>query len=216
MAENEAVLDSGCLDVLELSGPGLDIEYLEGMERTMSEVLIGGPERRGIVIKEYDPQWSEHYLKHEGVIKEALGKNILSIAHVGSTSVPGLAAKAIIDIDVVVENSADETLYLPALEKVGYVLRVREPDWHEHRMFRTPELDVHIHVFSPGVAELKRHAIFRDYLSENAEDRQVYEEVKREMAKKDWHDMSAYAHVKSEVIEGILRKAFRARGEEYV
>ncbi len=83
-------------------------------------------------------------------LPRALGENAVAIEHIGSTSVPGLAAKPIVDMLLIVENSADESSYLPALEAAGYVLRVREPDWHQHRMLRTPELDVHLHVYSRG------------------------------------------------------------------
>src|SRR5688572_22518820 len=112
----------------------------------MDEILIGGNEKREIVIVDYDPHWPEKFKEHARIVERALGKNALAIEHVGSTSVPKLAAKAIIDILVVVEDSALEGSYLPALVEAGYVLRVREPDWHQHRMFRTPELDVHVHI----------------------------------------------------------------------
>src|ERR1700722_14289895 len=109
----------------------------------MDEVLIGGIEKREIVIVDYDPRWIEQFQQHAEILSRVLGSKALAIEHVGSTSVPGLAAKPIIDIDVLVEDSSDEASYLPALVQAGYVLRVREPDRHQHRMFRTPELDVH-------------------------------------------------------------------------
>jgi GrpB-like predicted nucleotidyltransferase (UPF0157 family) len=112
--------------------------------------LIGGVERRKIEIMDYDPHWPEKYQAHAGVIAGALGGAALRIEHIGSTSVPGLGAKAIIDILVVVPDSADEDSYLPQLQGAGYELRVREPDWHEHRMFRTIARDVHIHIYSAG------------------------------------------------------------------
>ena len=171
----------------------------------MSDVLIGGIEKREIVIVDYDPLWPEQFRKHEAVLSQALGSKALLIEHVGSTSVPGLAAKPIIDIVVLVEDSADEAAYLPALLAAGYVLRVREPDWHEHRMLRIPQLDVHVHVFSSGSAEVIRQLAFRDHLRSNAEDRLLYESFKRRLAKEDWPDMNAYARAKTEVIEQILR-----------
>lgn len=170
-------------------------------------MLIGGPEKRVIVIAEYEPLWPGKFLKHAGIIIEALQGKALSIEHIGSTSVPLLAAKPIIDVDVIVADSSDEDSYLPAFVAAGYVLRVREPEWHEHRMFRTPALDVHVHVFSPGCPEAERHLAFRDRLRNNPEDRLLYESVKRELAKKDWSDMNAYAEAKSEVVERILANA---------
>lgn len=178
----------------------------------MSEVLIGGIEKRKIVIVDYDPEWPAKFERHAAILSQALGPKALIIEHVGSTSVPGLAAKPIIDIDVIVADSADEPDYLGALVAAGYILRVREPDWHEHRMFRTPELDVHIHVFSTGCVELTRHVMFRNWLRTHPEDRLHYESVKRRLAQEDWPDMNAYANAKSEVVEDILTRASRAPG----
>jgi GrpB-like predicted nucleotidyltransferase (UPF0157 family) len=169
--------------------------------------LIGGIERREIIIVDYDPRWPEKFQKHAQIIGRALDKNALAIEHVGSTSVPGLAAKPIIDILVVVEDSGQEDSYLPALVKAGYVLRVREPEWHQHRMFRTSELDVHVHIFSVGCIEISRQLAFRNRLRNNAEDRLLYESVKRKLAKEDWPDMNAYARAKSDVVEQITARA---------
>jgi GrpB-like predicted nucleotidyltransferase (UPF0157 family) len=173
----------------------------------MSNVLIGGIEKREILIVDYDPLWPEQFQKHAAIIALALGQNALVIEHVGSTSVPGLAAKPIIDINVLVEDSSNEAAYLPALLAAGYVLRVREPDWHEHRMLRTPELDVHIHIFSIGCMEVARQLDFRDWLRRHPKDRLRYEALKRKLAKEDWSDMNAYAHAKSELVEQIIARA---------
>ena len=172
-------------------------------------MLIGGIERRKIVVVDYDPLWPETFQKHAGIIAQTLGLKALSIDHVGSTSVPGLAAKPIIDIVVVVENSGDEAAYLPALLAAGYVLRVREPDWHQHRMLRTPQLDVHVHIFSSGCVEVARMLAFRSRLRSNAEDRLRYEALKRDLAKKDWPDMNDYARAKTDVVEQIIASALR-------
>ena len=174
--------------------------------------LIGGVERREIKIVDYDPDWPKKFAAHERVIADALGRAALTIEHVGSTSVPGLAAKAIIDILVVVADSADESAYLPRLEAAGYVLRVREPDWNEHRMFRTPERDVHVHVYSAGCEEIRRLLTFRDRLRRNADDRSLYERTKRELAAREWPDMNAYADAKTEVVESILAASREAGG----
>ena len=166
--------------------------------------LIGGAEKREIKIADYDPGWPEKFEAHARVIADALGGSALRIEHVGSTSVPGLAAKPVIDILVVVPDSADESAYLSRLEAAGYVLRVREPDWNEHRMFRTPERDVHVHVYSAGCTEIERTLAFRNRLRRNADDRRRYEQTKRELAAREWSDMNAYAAAKTEVIESIL------------
>jgi GrpB-like predicted nucleotidyltransferase (UPF0157 family) len=170
--------------------------------------LIGGTERRKIKIVEYDPDWPKRFETHAKRIAEALGgSSSLRIEHIGSTSVPGLAAKPIIDILVVVPDSADESAYLPQLESAGYVLRVREPDWNEHRMFRTPEKDAHLHIYSAGCPEIQRNLTFRDRLRRNIKDRRRYEQTKRELAAQEWPDMNAYAEAKTEVIESILAGA---------
>src|SRR3984957_15733604 len=173
----------------------------------MDEILIGGIEKREIVIVDYDTRWPEKFQKHAEILSRALGSKALAIEHVGSTSTPELAAKPIIDIDILVEDSSDEAAYLPALVQAGYVLRVREADWHQHRMFRTPELDVHVHLFSRGCIEVRRHLAFRDRLRGCPEDRLLYESVKRKLAKEDWPDMNAYARAKSEVVERIIARA---------
>lgn len=178
----------------------------------MDEVLIGGIEKRKIVIVDYDPRWPEQFQKHAAILSRVLGSKAVAIEHVGSTSVPELAAKPIIDIDILVEDSSDEATYLLALVQAGYVLRVREPDWHQHRMFRTPELDVHVHVFSNGCVEFTRNLAFRDRLRACREDRLLYESVKRKLAKEDWPDMNAYARAKTEVVEQITARALREVG----
>jgi GrpB-like predicted nucleotidyltransferase (UPF0157 family) len=169
--------------------------------------LIGGVEKRLIEILDYDPDWSKKFEMHADLIRKSLGKAAVSVEHVGSTSVPGLAAKPIIDILVVVEESADEDSYLPLMEGAGYVLRVREPDFHEHRMFRTPARDVHVHVLCRGSREVDRMLTFRDRLRSNVGERKEYEAVKRSLASQSWPDMNAYAAAKSETVERIIAAA---------
>jgi GrpB-like predicted nucleotidyltransferase (UPF0157 family) len=169
--------------------------------------LIGGVEKREIKIIDYDTTWPKKFDAHARVIADALGSATLQIEHVGSTSVPGLAAKPIIDILIVVQDSADESTYLLQLEAAGYMLRVREPDWHEHRMFRTPEQDVHVHVYSAGCPEIDRVLTFRDRVRTNIDVRHRYEQTKRALAARDWSDMNAYAEAKTEVIESIIAAA---------
>ena len=176
----------------------------------MKAELIGGSEKREIRIVDYDDGWPKKFQKHAQIIACALGRSALRIEHIGSTSVPGLAAKPIIDILAVVPNSADESAYLPQLEGAGYVLRVREPDWNEHRMLRTPEKDVHLHVFSPGCQEIQRCLTFRDRLRRNVEDRNRYAQLKQELAAKEWSDMNEYANAKTELIENVIAAAHAA------
>ena len=182
-------------------------------DETSETVLIGGVEKAPIQIAAYDPRWPSKFAAHARIIRAALGEVALRIEHIGSTSVPGLAAKPIIDILVIVQNSADESAYLPPLQKAGYELRVREPEWHEHRMFRTPERDVHVHIYSAGCPEIQRNLLFRDRLRSNVDDRRRYEQTKRELAKKDWTDMNDYAAAKTDVIESIITAASQPRDE---
>ena len=165
------------------------------MANQLETGLIGGIEKRDIVIVEYESDWPRQFAKHAGIIAAALGSTALRIEHIGSTSVPGLAAKPIIDILVVVADSANESVYLPQLEAAGYALRVREPDWNEHRMFRTPEKDVHIHIYSAACREIQRNLTFRDRLRRNLNERTRYAQIKRELAAKEWPDMNAYANL---------------------
>ena len=181
------------------------------IEERLREVIIGEIESPAIIIAGYDPAWQERFRREEARIRAALGEAALSVEHIGSTSVPGLAAKPIVDILLVVEDSADEASYVPALEEAGYVLRVREPDFDEHRMFRTPAKDVHVHVFSPGSPEIERYLLLRDHLRENEEDRKLYARTKRELASRDWPSMQHYAEAKTEVIEGIIARATARR-----
>ena len=139
----------------------------------------------------------------------AIGAGALGIEHIGSTAVPGLAAKPIVDMLVVVADSADEGAYLPAMESDGHVLRVREPELEEHRMFRTPELDVHVHVLSDGSPEIERYLRFRDALRAAPHLRERYQTRKLTLAAQDWPDMDAYAQAKSEVVEAIVDWSIR-------
>lgn len=183
----------------------------DSLEKRIREVIIGQIEKPTIVIADYERAWPEHFRQEEARIRAALGEAALSVEHIGSTSVPGLAAKPIVDILLVVEDSGEEASYLPALEEAGYLLRVREPDFHEHRMLRTPAKDVHVHVFSLGSPEIERYLLLRDRLCQNKEERELYARTKRELAKQDWPTMEHYAEAKTEVVEGIISRATAAR-----
>ena len=135
----------------------------------------------------------------------------LRIEHVGSTSVPGLAAKPIIDILLVVANSALETEYVPALEAAGFELRIREPGWHQHRMFQVPQRNVNLHVFSTGCTEIERMLAFRDWLRSNASDRELYAGTKRALAQQDWKYTQNYADAKTAVIDEIISRMQKAK-----
>jgi len=173
-------------------------------------VLVGGsPEKVAVVLVEYDATWPQRFELERQLITGALGTRARLVEHIGSTSVVGLAAKPIIDICVAVDDSSDEPSYVPDLEGVGYELRVREPDWHEHRMLRTMARDVHVHVFTIGSSEIDRHLAFRNRLRANDADRELYASTKRSLAQRDWPTMQHYADAKTDVVESILARAVR-------
>jgi GrpB-like predicted nucleotidyltransferase (UPF0157 family) len=174
--------------------------------------LIGGREKRVIEIVPYRSDWPLRFQSHAERIKNALGATMLRVEHIGSTSVDGLAAKPIIDILVVVADPAREDLYLPGMLSAGYELRVREPEFEEHRMFRTPERDVHVHFFPANSGEIERYLQFRDFVRAHAETRDQYAALKRELSKMDWTDMNEYANAKTDFIEGVIRRARNIAG----
>jgi len=160
-----------------------------------------------ILIVEYDPQWPELFALEADRIRSVLGARALRLEHTGSTSVPGLIAKPIIDVLLVVSDSADGEAYVPALEAAGYVLRVREPEWFEHRMFQGPDTEINLHVLSSGCAEIDRILIFRDWLRSNEGDRDLYARTKLALAQKQWEHVENYADAKTAIIKEILARA---------
>jgi GrpB-like predicted nucleotidyltransferase (UPF0157 family) len=177
--------------------------------RRLADVTIGAvqPLSEPVALSRYQPTWHEAYERHATRISGALGQRALRVEHVGSTSVPALPAKPIIDIVLEVLDSSDESSYVSDLEAAGYVLRIRETDWFEHRMFRDLDLDVNLHVFSAGCSETVRMVRFRDLLKGNASDRDLYARVKRELASRDWTYMQQYADAKTDVIASIMARA---------
>jgi GrpB-like predicted nucleotidyltransferase (UPF0157 family) len=172
----------------------------------LAAVRIGPPDVLDgpVTLAAYDPAWPELYALEADRIRAALGDRAVLIAHVGSTSVPGLAAKPRIDIVLAVGDSSDEPSYVAALESAGYVLRIREPAWHEHRVFKRPGVDVNLHVFSAGCVEIDRMIGFRDRLRSDPADRALYERTKRDLAARTWKYTQDYADAKTVVVEEIL------------
>ncbi|HEY1975738.1 MAG TPA: GrpB family protein [Candidatus Baltobacteraceae bacterium] len=159
-----------------------------------------------ILLADYDPAWPQHFEAQARSIRAALGDAALTIEHVGSTSVPGLAAKPSIDVMLVVRDSSDEAAYVSPLEAAGYILRIREPEWHEHRLFKDHADSIKVHVFSQGCSEIERMLAFRDRLRGNPADRIAYENHKRELAAREWQYVQHYADAKSEFIEKLLAR----------
>ena len=160
-----------------------------------------------IILADYDGRWPVLYEREAGRIGAALGDRVRRLEHVGSTSVPGLCAKPVIDILLAVADSADEPAYLPALEDAGYVLAIREPDWHEHRLLHGPGTPTNLHVFSAGSSEVERMLRFRDHLRTHTADRELYAAAKLELATRPWPVVQDYADAKTDVVAAILARA---------
>jgi GrpB-like predicted nucleotidyltransferase (UPF0157 family) len=182
-------------------------------EEQIRAATVGEPHLQSgpIQFAEYDPDWPRLFRREESRIRSVLGALALRIEHTGSTSVPGLAAKPIIDILMVVADSSDEPAYVPDMEAAGYVLRIREPDWYEHRCFKGPDTNINLHVLSQGCPEIDRMLGFRDRLRTNESDRELYARAKRELARREWRYVQNYADAKTEVIEEIIARAAFAR-----
>lgn len=175
----------------------------------LEAVTVGDVERRPVVLAEPDPAWPDRYDALATTIRDALGDRVLELHHVGSTSVPDLPAKPIIDLALVVADPAHEDAYVPDLEAAGWELRIREPDWYEHRLLKPRDRDANLHVFGPGCDETRRMLAFRDHLRRDRTDRDRYADTKRELAARDWPTVQHYADAKSDVVADILTRALR-------
>ncbi|MCW2616309.1 MAG: uncharacterized protein JWN08_3303 [Frankiales bacterium] len=176
----------------------------------LNSVLIGGREPVTISVVAYDEGWPVRFEHLRGLVETALGDKALAVEHIGSTSVPGLAAKPIIDMLLMVADVEDEDAYVPSLVDAGLVLRVREP---RHRMLRTPHKHVHLHVYEPADQAVADYLDLRDWLRESAADRALYAATKRDLAQRTWVDMNDYADAKTDVVLDILGRAREWRNE---
>lgn len=176
---------------------GPQLEYLQPPVRADGPIRLAEP----------DPEWAAQYARQKERIEAALGPRAVQVEHVGSTSVPGLAAKPVIDIVLVVTNSADETGYLPDLAAAGYALQFREPDWYEHRFLHDHNPEVQVHVFTVGSPEVERMLLFRDRLRTRSDELELYQRTKRQLAARRWDYIQDYADAKSSVVEEIISRA---------
>lgn len=165
------------------------------------------PLNQPIQLVAYDPAWPQLFAREAERVRAALGDQVLQLEHVGSTAVPGLAAKPKIDMLLVVANTADETAYVPALTAAGYQLHIREPDWYEHRLFKGPDTDINLHVFTIGCEEIDRMVRFRNWLRTHDADRALYQRTKQDLARRQWKYTQNYADAKSAVVREILARA---------
>ncbi|MET8760761.1 GrpB family protein [Lentzea sp. NPDC004782] len=171
----------------------------------------GPPAPEAVVIAPYNPEWPHRYQALATAIRAALGDIALDVAHVGSTSVEGLAAKDVIDIDLTVADPREEDLYVRPLGRLGYVLTIREPSWYEHRCLKLSEPRVNLHVFGPDCPETIRHRMFRDWLRSHPEDRALYEDAKRAAVPGGGTTMD-YNRRKEKAVREIYDRMFRAAG----
>ncbi len=184
-------------------------------DEEIAAARIGPPDilNSTIYLAPYDAEWPRLFERESERIRATLGARILLLEHAGSTSVPGLSAKPIIDIVLAVADSADEPAYVPLMEDAAYVLRVREHDWHEHRLFKGPDTDINLHTFTIGCIEIERMLGFRDHVRSDDTDRQLYGQTKRELAARTWRYTQHYADAKTLVVEDILTRSGVSAGE---
>jgi GrpB-like predicted nucleotidyltransferase (UPF0157 family) len=176
----------------------------------VARARVGKPPPRTITVVPYDDRWPSDFARLSSIVRGALGDRVLGLQHIGSTSVPGLAAKPVIDADLTVADSADEAAYVPDLEAAGFSLRIREPDWEEHRLLTFEGPHTNLHVFSPGSPELARHRLFRDWLRTHEDDRAAYAELKTELGSRGFRDGMDYNNHKSELVYDIYERALAA------
>lgn len=166
-------------------------------------------------VVEPNPAWPQTFAALKALIVDALGPTAVVVEHTGSTSVPGLPAKDVIDIDLTVPDPTDEAAYVARLEAAGFHFILREPAWHQHRFFCRYEPTANLHVFGPDAAEPVRHRIFRDWLRSHPDDKELYAETKRgamRESSQSGENMMQYTGRKDAVVRGILQKAFRSLG----
>ncbi|MFF0154300.1 GrpB family protein [Micromonospora sp. NPDC005203] len=188
------------------------VHRFHGTPEQVDAGLVGELPRtwESIVVEEYDPAWAQRFLAVRSSLTEALGGLIISLEHVGSTAVPRLAAKPVVDVDLVIEDTGEESGYLPALERLGYRLVLREPWWHGHRMLLSPAEDVNLHVWPQGAPEPVRHRLFRNWLRAHPHDREWYAATKRRIARDTAHRPRDYSLAKNDVIDEIYARIFAA------
>jgi GrpB-like predicted nucleotidyltransferase (UPF0157 family) len=171
-------------------------------------VVTDGSDRSDpIMIVAYDGKWQHRFQVWRDRIRDSVGDAALRIEHIGSTSVAGLAAKPIIDIQVSVNAMADERVYVDQLEELGVQLRSRDEFHRYFRPFPDQPRDAHVHVCDLGSTWEREHLLFRDYLRSHPGARGSYAAVKREVAERWVDDGWAYTDAKGEIILDILEDA---------
>ncbi len=187
--------------------------YVLTDDEELARVRLKPPAPAPVEVVAPNPRWPVVFDRVRDRIVAALGPTAIEIEHVGSTSVPGLWAKPVIDVDLVVPDSSDEAAYVPALEAAGFELRARQPEWEQHRYFRSTDPDANLHVFSPGSVESQRMRRFRDRLISDAADRTSYAALKRALAHQGFTDVMHYNNAKAALVYDIYERIFAADPE---
>jgi len=183
-------------------------------DEEMAAIRVSGavsPHNAQIYLAPYNPDWPAQYEAEAAKIRAALGDRAIALEHVGSTSIPGLSAKPVIDIILCVADSSDEDAYVPALTAQGYRLHLREPEWEQHRVLKGDDPMVNLHVFTVGSRELTRMVGFRDRCRSHPEELKLYQETKQALAGQVWRHVQHYANAKGEVVEAIIARALAER-----
>ena len=179
-------------------------------DEEMAAIRVSGtvtPHNAQIYLAPYDPTWPAQYQAEAAKIRAALGDGVIALEHVGSTSIPSLSAKPIIDIVLCVADSSDEGSYVSALTAQGYRLHLREPEWEQHRVMKGDDPMVNLHVFTVGSPELTRMVALRDRCRTYPEELKLYKETKQALASQVWRHVQHYANAKGEVVEAIIARA---------
>ncbi|HZC17668.1 MAG TPA: GrpB family protein [Caulobacteraceae bacterium] len=188
-------------------------------DEEMATIRVSGtvtPSNAPIHLADYDPTWPLIYDLEAAKIRAGLGDGAIVLEHIGSTSIPGLCAKPLIDILLAVTDSADEDSYVPALTAQGYRLHLREPDWEQHRVMKGDFPPGNLHVFTTGSVEIARMLAFRDRCRADPDERRLYQTTKRELAARTWRHVQHYANAKSEVVEAIIARALAERNRNSI
>jgi GrpB-like predicted nucleotidyltransferase (UPF0157 family) len=181
--------------------------FHEPTDEEIAAAMVRGRSTEQVEVVPPDPGWPASYDVVRRRIEAALGDRVLEIRHVGSTSVPGLHAKPVIDVDVTVADTEAEGDYLAALEVAGLVLTVREPG---HRCLRLSEPRANLHLWCPGDPEPQRHRVFRDWLVAHTDDRAAYGDLKCSLAAEGFTDVMGYNNRKAALIYDIYERIFAA------
>jgi GrpB-like predicted nucleotidyltransferase (UPF0157 family) len=183
---------------------------MDDRQAELDKLFVGGAAPRHdkpIHLAPYNPEWPAWYEREAARIRATLGDRVRVLEHAGSTSVPGLSAKPVIDIALGVADSSDEDAYVPGMLATGYRLTIREPDWYEHRLFKGPDTNINLHTFTEGSPEIRRMVAFRDRLRSHPEELAEYEAAKQALAARTWAFVQDYADAKGAVVEAIIARA---------